>query len=151
MDEEELILQFKKYKQEMFLLALSIMGNYHDAEDVVAETMLKAYEKIGSLKSREKFKFWLMQILVNNARMMLRKNKHTFCVEDAEIKSDIPPNTSNVWEAVLSLEEELKTVVVLYYYQGFKINEIAKMTRVPSGTVKSRLSRSREKLKYLMR
>ncbi len=60
MDEEELILQFQKYKQEMFLLALSIMGNYHDAEDAVAETMLKAYEKIGSLKNREKFKFWLM-------------------------------------------------------------------------------------------
>ena len=81
MESEEFISRIKEYKKEMFLLAVSIVKNYHDAEDAVAETMLRAYEKIHTLDDKEYFKFWIMQILVNNARMILRKNKRVVCTE----------------------------------------------------------------------
>lgn len=67
-----------------------------------------------------------MQILVNNARMILRKNKRVVCTE--EMDRYMLGNSeciSDVWETVLALEDELRTIVVLYYYQGFKISEIA--------------------------
>ena len=125
--------------------------NYHDAEDAVAETMLRAYEKIHTLDDKEYFKFWIMQILVNNARMILRKNKRVVCTE--EMDRYMLGNSeciSDVWETVLALEDELRTIVVLYYYQGFKISEIANVLDLPEGTIKSRLSRARKNLRELL-
>ncbi len=151
MEREEFISRLIEYKRELFLLALSIVKNYDDAEDAVAETMLRAYEKIDSLKDQERFKFWLMQILVNNARTLLRKRKRVICVE--EIESYIPDGRegiSDIWETVLSLEDDLRTIVILHYYQGFRGDEIAIMLNLPVGTVKSRLSRARKKLRVLL-
>ena len=51
MESEEFISRIKEYKKEMFLLAVSIVKNYHDAEDAVAETMLRAYEKIHTFQA----------------------------------------------------------------------------------------------------
>ncbi len=151
MENEEFISRLKECKKEMFLLAFSIVKNYHDAEDVVAETMLKAYEKIHTLKDEKSFKFWIMQILVNNARMILRKNKKVVCVDEIDIYiKDNSECITDIWESVLVLEDELRTIVVMYYYQGFKTNEIASILKLPDGTIKSRLSRARKKLKLLI-
>lgn len=150
MSKDEFILQIQKYKNELFLLAVSIVDDYHDAEDVVAETMLMAYEKIAFLKKEELFRFWLMKILVNNARMLLRKKKRFVFVDEIDSYVSVyEQDISDVWETVLSLDSELKTIVILYYYQGFQVNEIAKILKIPVGTVKSRLSRARKKLRTL--
>ena len=127
MKKEYFSLQIRRYKEEMFLLANSIVNNYHDAEDVVAETILTAYEKIHTLRDEEKFKSWLMQIL-----------------------SQENEQTKKVWEFIFSLDEDLRVIVVLHYYQGFQVKEIAKMLHVPQGTVKSRLFRARNELKKLI-
>lgn len=98
----------------------------------------------------ELFKFWLMKILVNNARMLLRKNKRFIFVDEIDpYVSVYEQDISDVWEMVLSLDSELKTIVIMYYYQGFHVNEIAKILKIPVGTVKSRLSRARKKLRTL--
>lgn len=150
MSKDDFISQIQEYKSELFLLAVSIVNDYHDAEDVVAETMLIAYEKLNSLKKEERFKFWLMKILVNNARMLLRKNKRFVYVDEIDAYvSGNEKNISDVWEMVLSLDSELKTIVILYYYQGFKVKEISKMLSLPVGTVKSRLASARKKLRLL--
>ena len=151
MNKEKFISQIQEYKREMFLLAFSIVKNYHDAEDAVAETLLKSYEKLDSLKNKEQFKFWIMQILANNSKMILLKNKKLVCVD--EMDAYLPEKTENnsvVWESVLSLEDELRIIVILYYYQGFKVKEISKIVGIPEGTVKSQLSVARKKLKVLL-
>lgn len=69
-------------------MANSIVNNYHDAEDVVAETILIAYEKIHTLRDETKFKSWLMQILVNNAKKEIKKrNKYFFTNEIGKVFS----------------------------------------------------------------
>ena len=139
MKKEYFSLQIRRYKEEMFLLANSIVNNYHDAEDVVAETILTAYEKIHTLRDEEKFKSWLMQILVNNARKEIKKrNRYLFTDEIEKFLSQENEQTKKVWE------------FILHYYQGFQVKEIAKMLHVPQGTVKSRLFRARNELKKLI-
>ena len=61
-------------------------------------------------------------------------------------------HTSNkkVWEYIFSLEDDLRVAVVLHYYQGFQVKEIAKMLHIPPGTVKSRLFRARNELKKII-
>ena len=132
----------------MFLLANSIVNNYHDAEDVVAETILTAYEKIHTLRDEEKFKSSLMQILVNNAKKEIKKrNKYIITNEIEKYFPQEDTFTKKVWEYIFSLEDDLRVAVVLHYYQGFQVKEIAKMLHIPPGTVKSRLFRARNELK----
>lgn len=151
MEKDEFISRIKECKKEMFLLAVSVVKDYHDAEDAVAETMLRAYEKLATLKDPKRFKFWLMQILVNNCREILRKRQKIICVGDVEpYMPDEEENVSEVWETVLSLEDDLRTIVILHYYQGFRGEEIASMLHLPVGTVKSRLARARKKLRVLL-
>ena len=151
MKKEYFSLQIRRYKEEMFLLSNSIVNNYHDAEDVVAETILTAYEKIHTLRDEEKFKSWLMQILVNNARKEIKKrNRYLFTDEIEKFLPQENEQTKKVWEFIFSLDEDLRVIVVLHYYQGFQVKEIAKMLHVPQGTVKSRLFRARNELKKLI-
>ena len=85
------------------------------------------------------------------AGIRLRKNKRVVCTE--EMDRYMLGNSeciSDVWETVLALEDELRTIVVLYYYQGFKISEIANVLDLPEGTIKSRLSRARKNLRELL-
>ena len=105
MKKEYFSLQIRRYKEEMFLLANSIVNNYHDAEDVVAETILTAYEKIHTLRDEEKFKSWLMQILVNNARKEIKKrNRYLFTDEIEKFLSQENEQTKKVWEFIFSLD-----------------------------------------------
>lgn len=151
MEKERFAAEIQKYKKEMFLLAYSILGNYHDSEDAVAETMLRAYEKIGTLKNEERFKPWLMKILVNRAHLVRRGNKRVIFVEEMDTYAGGTDEIiSDLWETVLALEDDLRSIVVLYYYQGFSVREISQMLALPVGTVKSRMARAREKLKVML-
>lgn len=83
--------------------------------------------------------------------MYIRKNSHMVYMEDMEAVVERAREGRNgeddVWELVLSLKKELSTVVILYYAQGYRVNEISRIMRIPPGTVKSRLSKARALLK----
>ena len=106
-------------KTAMFRLAYSIVLNREDAEDVVSESILKAFSNLSELKNSRKMKAWLFQIIANESKTCLRKRKRV----------------------------ELTEVILLYYFETFRVKEIAKILAVSEGTVKSRLSRARQELK----
>lgn len=147
----EYVSLIQQYKREMYLLAFSVVKNHADAEDAVAEAILKSFEKMGSLKDIEKFKYWLMQILMNNARQILRKKSRLLYNQEMEMLLTETYNfDSTIWDTVISLDGDFRTVVVLYYYEQFTVKEISNILHIPEGTVKSRLSRARDKLKVLL-
>ena len=135
----------------MYRLAMSILKNTDDAEDAVSETILTAYEHLSSLKKSDSFKAWIMTILVNVSKKMLRKKKREVLYDNLGLfEKSIEERTGEMWEAVLMLDEEYGKVVILYYYEGFSTKEIAKILHIPEGTVKSRLSRARSKLQQII-
>lgn len=143
--------EVKKYRNDLYRFALTIMKNEADAQDAVGDAILKAFENRESLKSYEKFKPWIMQILSNTCYSMLKKNTRVVLVEDAwELKEPVEKKPDEMWELVMGLEDDFREVVCLYYYEGFSIKEIGRLLSVSEGTVKSRLSRAREKLKVLL-
>lgn len=151
MNKDKFIEEIKTNKSQMYMVALSILKNAEDAEDIVQEALLAAYEKLYTLKDDDKFKSWMMRIVVNQAKMYIRKNSNIVYmdhVEDfIEAYTEEKDEDWNIWELVLSLKSELSTVVILYYEQNYGIREISKIMRIPSGTVKSRLSKARALLK----
>lgn len=135
----------------MYRLAMSILKNSNDAEDAVSETVLTAYEHLSSLKKNDSFKAWMMTILVNVSKKMLRKKKRVVLYDDLGLfEKSTDEGSCEMWEAVLTLNAKYAKVVILYYYEGFSTKEIAKILHIPEGTVKSRLSRARSKLQQII-
>lgn len=138
----------------LYHLAISILKNESDAQDAIQETLLKAYDHLNDLKQKNKFKPWLMRILINTAYEMLRKRKNTEEISEwTEPPADSPDLNTRItlWDTVQSLPAGYRTVIVLYYYENLTVKEIGKITDLTPDTVKKRLSRARERLKAALK
>lgn len=87
MSEQEYAELINKYQHEMYYIALSILKNETYAQDAVSETILRAFERREKLKEKEKFKAWLIRILVNVSYTQLKKDKKMILMDEI----DIPP------------------------------------------------------------
>ena len=135
----------------MHRIAFGILKNEADTEDAVSETIVRAYEKLDTLRNPNKSSSWLMTILVNVSRDLVKKRKYMSDIDDLEIPDEAGSGQdSDLWMDVLSLEEEFRDVVILHYYEGFRVREISEILQIPSGTVKSRLKRARDKLAVIL-
>ncbi|MBD5135219.1 MAG: RNA polymerase sigma factor [Lachnospiraceae bacterium] len=140
-------------KDAMFRLAYSIVLNQQDAEDIVSEAVLKGYSHLEDLKNAKKMKAWLFQILVNESKACLKKRSRMDLVEDSSLFEDNGDNKENNYdllEFVCRLDDIYKEVVILYYFEDFNVKEIANILDISEGTIKSRLSRARAKLKEFL-
>jgi len=137
----------------MFRAARSILDSDADAEDAVGQAVLTAWEKRNSLRDTSAARAWLVKITVNCARQQRRKNGRLICFDDLEqvAGAGVDRHYSDLWDAVLALPPESRTVVTLFYYEDLTVEQIAKVLKVPKGTVKSRLSRARDRLRELLK
>ena len=141
----------REYAPNMYRLALAMLHNRQDAEDAVSEAVLRAYEKIHTLREADRFKPWIMQITANEARKIYGKNKRVTPVEDMEAYMPVFRDEKHeLWDVVMQLEPAYREVIMLYFYERFTMKEISRIVRVPEGTVKSRLSRAKAKLREIM-
>lgn len=138
----------------MFRMARTILKNDEDAEDAVQEAILSAYANLDSLRNPEKFKSWILHILVNKCYDTCRKNRPAVALSDVE--EFLPASGTDcteklsLWQAVQQLPEDLRTVITLFYYEDFSIRQISETLDLGRAAVKTRLFRGRERLKALL-
>lgn len=137
------------YSNSMFRAAYALLGSRADAEDAVQEAFVRLIEKNPTINDDEHLKAWLLRVTINLSKNMLkaswRKNKSvTQEIPYAENESD------EVLFCVMKLEENYRTVIHLYYYEGYSIKEIASILKLPAATVGTRLKRGRERLKKML-
>lgn len=160
---EELV---KRHEKKIYNLAYRLTGSREDANDALQETFMQAFRKLSSFRGDSKFSTWLYRIAVNVCLMKKRKEKKMKTVSlDApvltekadEIKRELPDDWSKNPRATLeneeirgilsnaidSLPEEYRTVVILRGVNGFSNEEVAKMLEISLPAVKSRLHRAR--------
>ncbi|MHB8126581.1 MAG: RNA polymerase sigma factor [Desulfitobacteriaceae bacterium] len=141
----------RKHSVSLYRIARGILKCESDIEDATQETIIKAYKKLVSLKSDLYFKTWLIKILVNECNYILRVNKKTVDLVETETASpDNQYENLELFSVVQSLDPNLRIVILLFYYEGLPQKDIAEVLELPVGTVSSRLSRSREKLRALI-
>lgn len=141
----------KKYSLNMYRLAVTILQNHYDAEDAVSEAVLRAYENLGKLRKPDKFKAWIMQITVNEARKIYGKNKNTFATEFIEeLMPVFEDEHRELWDEVMRLDIAFREVIILFYYEQLSIKEISIVLDIKEGTVKSRLFRGKNRLKEVL-
>lgn len=138
----------KSQMQSMYRTAKAILMNDEDAADAIQDTLLICWEKINQLKVDRYFKTWMTRILINNCYGIIRSNRRiTYTDELPERVSE--ENVSNIeWrEALSTIDEKYRIVLILFYSEGFRTKEIAKILGITDSTVRTRLSRGREQLK----
>ncbi|MGL5692590.1 MAG: RNA polymerase sigma factor [Peptostreptococcaceae bacterium] len=142
----------KIYEVDLYRVAIAMTKNEDDAFDCIQETILQAYINIPNLKNNEYFKTWLIKILINQCNAIIRKNKKILELKNIDIQTSYEKDDEalEVKEIVEKLEEDLKVLVILYYFQDMSIKDISDSLSIPEGTVKSRLSRARNKLKEIL-
>ena len=158
----------KRYDRNVFRIAQHITQNREDAEDVVQDAFLKAYQKLGQFQGNSKFYTWLVRIAVNEALMKLRKRKSDKTVsmdEDVETEdgsmprevADWSPNPEQLFnqselneiltKTIQGLPASFRTVFVLRDVEGLSTEETAEMLDLSIPAVKSRLLRARLQLR----
>lgn len=142
----------EKYKDAVFRLAFSLLKHPEDADDVVQNTLLRLYQSDKRFDSDEHVRNWLLRVAVNECRMLWRSSgRRGESIDDyADTLSFQDEYYGDLFRAIMALDAKYRAVIVLYYYEGYAIREIAQILRVPPGTVGTRLSRARDILKDIL-
>jgi len=141
--------QLMQYQmQSMYKAARALLKNDEDVADAISETILTCWEKIKQLKFEKFFRTWMTRILINKCNDILRKKSNIYFTDEVPEVPLYDTRLENVeWkEALNSLDEKYRLVIMLYYVEGFKTSEISQILEMPESTVRSRLARGRERL-----
>lgn len=142
----------KTYTDSAFRLAFSRLKNRADAHDVTQETLLKLWKTDKRFESDDHAKNWLMRVTMNECRKHWRSpwSRRESFDEFARDMVFEQEQSRDLFYAIMALEDKYRTVIVLYYYEGYSISEIARLLGLPAGTVGTRLRRAREQLKHYL-
>lgn len=149
MNKDTFINKVLEAESTLYHVSKSILGNDEDCEDAVQGAILKAYKQLNSLENEQYFKTWLIRILINECYGLIRKAKVVVPYEEyfKEDKAQNKEDYTDLYSAIRNLPDDIRITIVLYYVEGYSIDEIKSILKIPSGTVKSRLSRGRKMLK----
>lgn len=141
-DIEEIV---DKYGNMLFKLCLVILCNEYDAEDAVQETLIKYLTKAPTFKDIEHEKAWLITVATNQCKNMRRfhfMHPHVN-ISNLQLYSKDEENYG-LLDLLMKLSSKHKTVLLLYYVEGYKVDEIANILKISVSATKKRLQRGRE-------
>ena len=128
-----------------------ILGREADCEDAVQEALMRAWTHLSSLRSEEFFETWLIRILINESRRILRRRRaHPTEELPLTLAAPEPPDRA-LHDAVLALDEKFRIPVILHHLEGYSVREISSALGVPESAVKFRLRRGRELLRLQLK
>lgn len=142
------------YSQTLIKLSYTYVRNVCDAEDIAQDVFVALLKRGKPFEDTEHEKAWLLRTVINKSKNHLRSGwiKRTVSLDDSDnSETDTHADEkTQVMEAVLSLPEKYRTVIHLFYYNGYSINEIADIVGKKPATVGTLLARGRDLLKKMM-
>ena len=134
------------HMKDMYRVAVSILMNDEDAADAIQDAVLACWEKIGSLKEPRYFGTWMTRILINKGYDIRKRNQRFTDLGDWEEPAAEDHYNLEWKEALCVLNEQQRVAVELFYGEGYRTEEIARILKIPKSTVQTRLWRARQKL-----
>lgn len=149
MNKDQFTAQILEAESSLYHIAKSILRDDEDCADAMQNAILHAYEKLHTLRNEKYFKTWLTRILINECYHILRSRKISVPYEDyfETLEQTQKEDYSEVYEAVMELEDIYRIPLVLFYVEGFSIKDVCQILKLSQSTVKMRLYRSRKLLK----
>ncbi|MGL4108373.1 RNA polymerase sigma factor [Clostridium sp. LP20] len=145
-DKEAFTSLMQENLKSMYRVAKGILKREEDVEDGIQNTILIAFNKLGTLKEEKYFKTWLTRILINECNKIYEiNNKKHINVEEEAYTVDETENI-DLFNAISKLPNEIRVTTILFYFDDMSYKDIAKILGIAEGTVKSRLFRAKERL-----
>lgn len=145
---------YEEYKDDIFRLAISYTNNYADAEDITINTFLKLYKNINKIFNEEHLKRWLIKVAINECKTLYLsswKKKVLFLKENEEINIKDNKVENNLLDSISKLSKIDCLIIHLFYYEDYKIEEIATILNKSKTSIKTRLHRARLNLKDILK
>jgi len=151
---------YRKYCDGMYIVAMRFVKNADDAEDVLQESFIKAFQKIHQFKGDVTFGAWLKRIVVNKSIDFLKskRDKVSFDEHDMQVVAEddnwnVPATISigQVRCAIDKLQDKYKYVVLMFLVEGYDHQEIAEVLNISPSTCRTRLYRGKGHLKELLK
>jgi len=153
-----------RYKHMVYTLALKIVKNREDAEEVAQDSFIKAYNALNDFKGESKFSTWLYKIAYYRSLDYLKKNKRQVettaidiseeyniaSMDDALDRMEVKERTEIIKHAIEKLPAADAVLITLYYFETLSMNEISKVMEIPANTIKVRLFRGRKRLAKIL-
>ena len=151
--QEVLIEHIKENQDKLYKIAYTYTKNKESALDVVQEAITKSLENLHKLRNEEYVKTWFYRILINEAIKASKNNKYfiEYDLATSELYNDSHESnlveSIDIYTIIQQLNQKLKTVIILRFFENLKIEEIAYITNTNSNTVKSRLYKGIKEIK----
>lgn len=158
-DEEAYLKIVEDYKDRIFRLALGIIKNRQEAEDITQEVFIRVFKSIGNFKSRSLLKTWIFRIAVNVSRNFLKKKKVTLSLDAIELEDNNPSPLEGLeyrekleefMQAIGRLPFKQQTVTILRVQQDLDFKEIARIMKCTVGGARAHYFQALKKLRKLM-
>jgi RNA polymerase sigma factor (sigma-70 family) len=148
------------YYKAMYNTSLRIVKDPDDAEDIMQESFLSAFDKIKTYSGTVSFGAWLKKIVINRSLDNLKKRRLSFEVLDVGVhpemvervdEDDISDRIEEIREAIMRLPDGFRVVLTLYLLEGYDHEEVAQILGIHPSTSRSQLARARQKLVELLK
>lgn len=140
---------FNLFNKDVFRISYSYVLNKEEAEDIVQKTFFKYYKNIKRVKKDDlEIKKWLLRVAINESKDYLKSFWHL--KREKLIDAQYTDNNKEIIEILSNIPIKYRTIIYLYYYEGYSIKEIAKIIKKSESAVKMGLSRGKEILKKEM-
>lgn len=148
MDKETFTRLAMGQQRQMYRVALSYTASSADAEDAMQEALLRAWNRRETLRDPALFGTWLIRILINECKTLLRRRRRQMVMEELpQIAADPPDEQAlQLRTALFALPEKYRVPLVLNLLEGYTLQETAALLGLPAGTVKTRVARAKKKL-----
>ena len=148
----DIILQIRN---DLYKIAKTRISSDDDIEDLIQDTMIETYKHIKKLREPEKFKMWVIKILVNKCNKLYKKKyRNDISIDEYNIENYIILNSQkdieddlNFYYLIKKLKYEERIVLVLHYMEQYSVKDISKILKINENTVKTHLFRARERIK----
>jgi RNA polymerase sigma-70 factor (ECF subfamily) len=140
------------YKDKVFRLCYSMLGDRAQGEDAAQESFLRIWKSMDRYRGESAIGTWIFSITRNVCLTAISKRRTSAPIEDAERGGAPPPaRTPDIVGLVQQLPENYRQVVMLFYMEERSYEEVARMLDIPLGTVKTHLHRARQQLAMMMK
>ncbi len=155
----------EKYKHMVYILAIRIVKNREEAEEISQDVFVKAFKKLESFKGESKFSTWVYKIAYYASLDVVKRNKRFVSseniddirdgdlgkVQDAISYLHDEERKKVINEALLKLNEDERIILTLYYFEDYPVKEISKVVNLSIDNIKTKLFRSRKKLATILK
>lgn len=149
---EEFARAVSGHKDTVFRIAFSYMKNPHDADDITQTVFLKLWNSRITFENDRHLRNWLIRVAINECRSIFRGPwRRMENINDYAEQLAMPtPKHTELFSLVMAMPEKYRTILYLFYYEGYSAEEIGAFLRIPAATVRTRLVRGRKQLKKIV-